>query len=96
MQCYHCGREVFGTTHTQKRYTVDYYLLHTGHTEWEISENQKPNAPPFRYRKLTQSQDIFTCVQCYARPAIRQVLDDDFFNRHELIGIQSKVVHQQI
>ena len=36
MQCFHCGREVFGTVHTQKTYWVDYYRLHTGHSEWDV------------------------------------------------------------
>jgi hypothetical protein len=90
MQCYHCGREVFGTTHTQKNYRVEFYLLHTGHTEWEFLVNPKQDAPPFRYRKLSQPVDILTCVHCYARPEIRQLLDDDFAGRRELIDMDAK------
>lgn len=95
MQCYHCGREVLETVHTQKSFKVDFYLLHTGHTEWEFIENPKQNAPPLRYRKLTQAIDIFTCVQCYARPAIQQLLGDDFSGRRELVDIQPKNTHEQ-
>jgi hypothetical protein len=90
MQCYHCGREVFGTIHTQKSYRIDFYLLHTGHTEWEFLLNPKQDAPPLRYRRLTQPTEVFTCVQCYARPEIRQLLDDDFTGRRELLDIHAK------
>jgi len=95
LQCYHCGREVFETTHTQKSYRVDFYLLHTGHTEWEYLVNAKEHAPPFRYRKLTQPIDILSCVECYARPDIRQLLDDDFTGRHELTHVRPKADHEQ-
>jgi hypothetical protein len=87
MQCFHCGREVRGTTHTQKSYRVDYYRLHTGHTEWEFIVNPKLDAPPFRYLKLTQPTDIFTCIQCYDRPEIRQQLDDDFTGRRSILEL---------
>ncbi len=90
MQCYHCGREVFGTTHTQKSYQVEFYLLHTGHTEWEFLVNPRQDAPPLRYRKLTQPIDVLTCVQCYARSEIRQLLDDDFAGRRELADMDAK------
>ena len=96
MQCFHCGREVFGTIHTQKSYKVDFYLLHTGHTEWEFTESPKQNAPPLRYRKLTQPVDIFTCVQCYARAATRQLLDDDVSGRRELADRLPKTSHEQV
>jgi hypothetical protein len=85
MQCYHCGREVQGTTHTQKSYRVDYYLLHTGYTQWEYFLNSKPDAPPLRYLKLIQPIDVLTCIQCYGRAEIRQLLDDDFSGRHSLL-----------
>ena len=78
MQCFHCGREVKETIHTRRGYKVDYYLLHTGNTEWAFFKNPKDNAPTLRYLKLTQPTDIFTCVQCHALPAIRKQLDDDF------------------
>jgi len=42
MQCFHCGREVRGTVHTLKSYWVDYYRLHTGHSEWGFSSIPKP------------------------------------------------------
>lgn len=97
MQCFHCGREVSGTIHRQKSYKVDFYLLHTGHTEWEFSESPKPNAPPLRYRRLTQPIDIFTCVQCYTRPVIQKLLDDDFSGRHEIADmlLNNTTPHEQ-
>jgi len=86
MQCYHCGREVFGTVHTQKGYRVDYYLLHTGHAQWEYFLDPKQDALAIRYLKLTQPIDVLTCVQCFVRPEIRQLLDDDFTGRHCLFA----------
>jgi hypothetical protein len=85
MQCFHCGRAVYGTTHKPKSYKVDYYRLHTGHTEWDFLLNPKQDGLPLRYLRLTQPIDIFTCVECYARPEIRQRLEDDFTGRHPLI-----------
>jgi hypothetical protein len=93
MQCSHCGREVFGTVHTQKTFKVDFYLLHTGETEWEFFVSRKPDVPPLRYRKLIRPIDVLTCVQCYARPEIRQILEDDFTGRHELRILQN--AHEQ-
>lgn len=100
MQCYHCHREVRGTIHTQKRYWVDYYRLHTGHGEWDHLANPKPDAPPIRYIRLTRAVDILTCIDCYDRPEIRRLLDDDFAGRRSIIdqpleensapGIESK------
>jgi hypothetical protein len=87
MQCHHCGREVRQTIHWQKAYKVDYYLLHTGTTELAYITNPKIDAPPVRYRKLLQSMDIVTCVECYALPEIKQRLDDDFSGRHPLFEI---------
>jgi hypothetical protein len=86
MQCYHCGREVFGTVHGQKSYQVDYFRLHTGHAQWDYFVNPKQDSLPIRYLKLTQPIDVLTCVQCYARPEIRQLLDDDFTGRRWLFA----------
>lgn len=85
MQCFHCGREVQGTIHGQTSYRVDYYLLHTGHTHWELFLNPNSDAQPFRYLRLTEPTDIITCVQCYAHPEIRQRLDDDFAGRSPIL-----------
>jgi hypothetical protein len=85
MQCFHCGREVHETTHTQMDYDVDYYRLHTGKTEWDFFANPKEDGVPHRYLKLIQPIDIHTCIQCYARPEIRQRLDDDFNGRRSLL-----------
>ena len=87
MQCFHCGREVQETTHTQRNYDVDYYRLHTGKTEWEFLTRLRDDGLPHRYLKLTQAIDINTCIQCYARPEIRQHLDDDFNGRRSLLDI---------
>ena len=86
MQCTHCGRDVRETVHWQKSYKVDYYLLHTGETEWTFFTNLKEDAPPLRYLKLTQPIDIITCVQCYGYPEIQQRLDDDFSGRRSFSG----------
>jgi len=85
MQCFHCGREVFATTHKPKGYRVDYYRLHTGHAVLDILVSAKPDAPPLRYLRLTHPVDIFTCVECYARPEIRQRLDNDITGRRNLL-----------
>ena len=85
MQCFHCGREVRETTHRQKSYKVDYYLLHTGNTEWAFFTKPNQDALSLRYLKLTQPIDIFTCVQCYATPDIRQRLDADFTGGRPLL-----------
>jgi hypothetical protein len=80
MQCFHCGRAVRETIHTQKSYKVDYYLLHTGYSEWSFFINPKQDALPLRYLRLIQPLDIITCVQCYDQPYIRQKIEDDFTN----------------
>jgi hypothetical protein len=85
MQCFHCGREVRETVHRQKSYRVDYYRLHTGHTEWDFFLNPKQDAAPIRYLKLTHPIDIFTCVACYERAEIRQRLDDDITGHRPLL-----------
>lgn len=90
MQCTHCGREVRETTHRQKTYAVDYYLLHTGTTEWASFVSAKPDAPPVRYLKLIHPVKIITCIQCYALTAIRRILDDDFFGRRSIVDGTSK------
>ena len=81
MQCTHCGREVQETIHRQKSYIVDYYLLHTGHTELTFLTKPREDTLFLHYLKLTEPIDIITCVQCYAYPNIRQRLDDDFSGR---------------
>ena len=90
MQCFHCGREVRATTHRQNSYRVDYYRLHTGHTELDYLVNPKQDAPPIQYLRLTHPVDIFTCVECYARPEIRQVLDDDINGRDALFDTRAE------
>ena len=87
MQCFHCGREVRETVHRQKSCRVDYYRLHTGQTEWDFFLNPRQDSAPIRYLKLTQPIDIFTCMACYARPDIRQRLDDDFTGRRPLLEV---------
>jgi hypothetical protein len=85
MQCFHCAREVFATTHKPKGYQVDYYRLHTGHCEVDFLLSPKPDARPLRYLRLTHPIDIITCVDCYARPEVRQRLNDDITGRRALI-----------
>jgi len=78
MQCSHCGREVGETIHTQKGYRVDYYLLHTGRTERSAFRDPRDDMDPLAYLKLIEPVDIVSCAGCYADPAIRRRLDDDF------------------
>ena len=85
MQCFHCGREVLQTSHKPRSFKVDYYQLHTGHTELDFLVNPKPDAPPLRYLRLTHPVDILTCVDCYARAEIHQRLDDDINGRRALV-----------
>ena len=89
MQCFHCGREVRETAHKPKSYKVDYYRLHTGHTELDFLVNPKLDAPPLRYLRLTNPIDIFTCIECHARPEIRRRLDDDITGRRALFDARA-------
>jgi hypothetical protein len=81
MRCYHCGREVGGTLHTQKSYRVDYYRLHTGHSDWDAIVDLKTDTSPVRYLKLTDPTNILTRVDCYDRPDFHLV-DNDFAGGH--------------
>ncbi|MSP39214.1 MAG: hypothetical protein EXR70_12050 [Deltaproteobacteria bacterium] len=92
MQCFHCSRAVRETAHQPKNYQVDYYRLHTGHSEVDYLVNPKQDAPPHRYLRLSQPIDIFTCVECYARPEIRQRLDDDITGRRALVDTRAHEV----
>ena len=78
MQCFHCGREVRETRHTPKGYRVDYYLLHTGRTEWTLLKDAKEDMAPLHYLRLSQPVDIISCTECYANPQIKKRLEDDF------------------
>jgi hypothetical protein len=93
MQCFHCGRAVRETAHRPKSYQVDYYRLHSGHSEVDYLVNPKQDAPPLRYLRLIQPVDIFTCVECYARPEIRRRLDDDITGRRALIEARAQEVN---
>lgn len=77
MQCSHCGREVRETQHTQKGYRVDYYLLHTGRTEWVFLKNPK-EAPARHCFRLIEPVDIVSCVKCYDHPSVRRLLEEKF------------------
>lgn len=78
MQCFHCGREVRETTHTQKGYRVDYYLLHTGRAEWSFLKDPKEDGATLHYLKLLEPVDIISCTDCYDNPRIRERLEQDF------------------
>jgi hypothetical protein len=69
----------------QKSYWIDYYRLHTGHSEWDVLVNLKTDAPPVRYLRLTHLTDILTCIDCYDRPEIRRLLNDDIAGRRSII-----------
>ncbi len=85
MRCYHCGREVRGTVHMQKSYWVDYYRLHSGHSDRDVLVNPNTDAPPVRYLRLTHPTDILTCIDCYDRPENRRLMDDDIAGRRSII-----------
>lgn len=78
MQCFHCAREVKETSHTQKGYRVDYYLLHTGRTELAFRKDPKEDMPLLQYLKLIDPVDVISCIDCYANPEIKKRLDEDF------------------
>jgi len=90
MQCYHCGKELRRTIHRQSSYEVDHYRLHTGNTEADFLVNPKQDAAPIRYLRLTNPVDIFTCIECYGRPEIRQLLDDDIHGRRAVINSRTE------
>ena len=56
-----------------------------------ILDKSQTRCSPIVYRKLTQSTDIFTCVDCYAVPAIKQRLDDDFTGRRPLFEVNEGI-----
>ncbi|MFQ5902473.1 MAG: hypothetical protein ACE5JO_02170 [Candidatus Binatia bacterium] len=57
---------------------MDYYLLHTGRTEWTFFKDPKEDVPPLHYLRLSQPVDIISCIDCYAKPQIKKRLEDDF------------------
>ena len=71
LRCSHCGREVSGTTHTRADYHVDYYALHTG--EVEPVAVHAPDDPEHTLivLRLIRPIDVYTCVDCFAEPAVR-------------------------
>ncbi|MCK6556801.1 hypothetical protein L6Q96_19820 [Candidatus Binatia bacterium] len=71
LRCSHCGRHVAGTTHTRTTYRVDYYALHTGEVEPVLV--QRPDDPDrtVTVLRLVRPIDVYTCVDCYAQPAVR-------------------------
>lgn len=88
MQCFHCDREVRETRHAQKRYRVDYYLLHTGKTESAFLKDPDDDTAKIHYLKLSDPVDIITCIDCYAVAEIRQKLRDDFNNVRSIVSEQ--------
>ncbi len=66
------------TTHTQKGYKVDYYLLHTGRTEWTFRRDPREEIPMLYCLRLSHPVDIMSCTSCYDNPKIKKRLDDDF------------------
>jgi hypothetical protein len=91
MLCFHCNREVRETTHTQKGYRVDYYLLHTGRGEWSFQKSPKEDMPALRYLKLTDPVDIISCTECHADPRIRKLLEDDFNGSGSILANEPEV-----
>lgn len=78
MHCSHCGREVRETRHTQKGYRVDYYVLHTGRTEWVFLKSPKEDLPARHCLRLIEPVDIVSCAGCYDHPKIKRFLEEKF------------------
>ena len=96
MSCFHCGREVRETTHTQKGYRVDYFLLHTGHGEWTFHKNPKEDMPGLRYLKLTHPVDVICCTECYAKPEFKKRLDEDFNGLGSVLDNEREVSPERV
>jgi len=75
LRCAHCGREVFGTTHTRTTYHVDYYSLHTGDVEPVTIQRPEDAVPLITVLKLVRPTEVFTCVDCYRQTPIREQRD---------------------
>ncbi|HXQ20452.1 MAG TPA: hypothetical protein VN812_02175 [Candidatus Acidoferrales bacterium] len=71
LHCHHCGREVRETTHTRSAYRVDYYSLHTGDVEATMLSRHDDPAEPVTVLRLVKPNDVFSCVDCYRKPAVR-------------------------
>ena len=71
LRCNHCGRDVAGTTHTRTTYHVDYYALHTGEVEAVAVQRAADPERKVTVLRLVQPIDVYTCVDCFARPAVR-------------------------
>jgi hypothetical protein len=72
LRCYHCGREVAQTMHTRSSYRPDYYSLHTGEVEPATMARSDDPADVMTVMRLIRAIEIFTCVDCYRRPAVRR------------------------
>src|SRR5919108_2005278 len=90
MQCFHCGREAGGTTHTQKRYHVDYFRLHTGSAECVFLINPKEDTLALRYLRLTRPIDSYLYSMLCAPPDVRQRLDDDVSGRRSIVNFNEE------
>ncbi len=72
LRCYHCGREVLQTMHTRSSYRIDYYSLHTGEVEPTTMARTDDPADVVTVMRLIRAIEIFTCADCYRRPAVRR------------------------
>ena len=88
--CHHCGRPVYDTSHTRSSYRVDYYALHTG--DVEPVQLQHDDGETVTILRLLKPYELFTCVDCYGKPAVRAERDRLF--RPELSAAESAVSEQ--
>jgi hypothetical protein len=71
LRCSHCGREVDETWHTRSDYRVDYYVLHTGDSEFAAVRRTADEGDAEVYERLVSATDVVTCRQCYRLPVVR-------------------------
>jgi hypothetical protein len=89
LHCIHCGREVGETMHMRSSYRVDYYSLHTGDVEPATVARHDDPTESMTVLRLIRPVDVFTCVECYRKPSIRDERELTF--RPELVAAP----HQQ-
>lgn len=70
-RCIHCGREVRETLHYRDSYSVDFHFLYTGEVEWDELWDER-SAMTRVVVHVRNPRFVFTCVDCYAHPEVRQ------------------------
>lgn len=68
--CSYCGRKVKDTLHWRESYRVDFHFLYTGDVERERMTSDEEGRERYLVR-LLRPRWVFACVDCYARPEVR-------------------------